>query len=111
MGHLHPVPVTPAHQAGNILRAWVCRDEAGLRQEFARGLELCSSPHGLAVEDENLDLLKAVAARLDDCPAVWNAKPADPIVRLCVSLLMHLASQPYWSEPSVGSSVAGHDQT
>lgn len=111
MADLYPVPVTPAHQAGNILRAWVCRDEAALRKEFAKGLELRSSPHGLALEEENLDLLKAVVARLDECPAVWKAKPADPIVRLCMSLLMHLAAQPYGSDLSEESPVASHDQT
>lgn len=95
MSDLYPVPVTPARQAGNILRAWVCRDEAALRKEFAKGLELCPSPHGLALEEENLDLLQAVVTRLDDCPAVWKAKPADPVVRLCMGLLMHLAAQPY----------------
>jgi hypothetical protein len=111
MADLYPVPVTPAHQAGNILRAWACRDEAALRKEFTKGLDLRSSPHGLALEEENLELLKAVVARLNECPAVLNAKPADPIVKLCISLLMHLAGRPYWSEPSEGSSAAGQDQT
>jgi hypothetical protein len=111
MANLCPVLVTPTHQAGNILRAWVCRDDAALRKEFARGMELCASPRGLAMEEENLDLLKAVVARLDECPAEWNAEPADPMVRLCMNLLIHLASQPYWSEPSKESPVACHDQT
>lgn len=112
MADLYPSPVAaPAHQAGNILRAWVCRDEAALRKEFAKGLDLCASPQGLALEEENLEMLKAVVARLNECPAVLNAEPADPTVRLCINLLMHLAGQPYWTKSSGGSPVAGQDQT
>jgi hypothetical protein len=96
MGDLYPGPVAaPARHAGNILRAWVCRDEAALQKEFAKGLDLCSAPHVLPLEEENLELLKAVVARLNECPAVLNAEPADPAVRLCISLLMHLAGQAY----------------
>jgi|SRR5664279_5129234 hypothetical protein len=87
----------PAQLAGNILKAWACRDETTLRQEFAKGLDLCSSPHGLSLDEENLDLLKAVVGKLDDRPAPLHAEPADPVVRLCINLLLHLASQPYGS--------------
>ena len=112
MADLYPGPVAaPARHAGNILSAWVCGDEATLRVELARGLELFSSPHVLPLEDENQELLNAVATWLNEGPAVLNAEPADPMVRVCISLLMHLASQPYGSEPSEGPSVAGQDQT
>jgi len=112
MGDLYPGPVAaPARHAGNILRAWVCRDEAALRREFALGLDLCSSPQGFALEEEHLELLKAVVARLNECPAVLTAEPADPTVRLCINLLMHLASRPYWTQSPEGSPVAGQDQT
>jgi hypothetical protein len=96
MADLYTSPAAePALQAGNILRAWVCRDEAALRKEFAKGLDLCCSSPCLALEEENLELLKAVVARLNECPAVLNAEPADPTVRLCINLLMHLAGRPY----------------
>ena len=112
MANLYADPVpAPARHAGNILSAWVCGNEAALREELAKGLDLCSAPHVLSVEEENLELLQAVVTRLNECPAVLNAKPADPIVKLCISLLMHLAGRPYWSEPSEGSSAAGQDQT
>ena len=112
MADPYPGPVAaPARHAGNILSAWVCGDEAALREELAKGLDLCSAPHVLPVEEENLELLKAVATRLNECPAVLKAEPADPMVGVCISLLMHLAGQPYWSEPSEGSPVAGQDQT
>jgi hypothetical protein len=100
-----------AHHAGNILSAWVCGDEATLREELARGLAVCSAPHALPLEEEKLELLKAVMTRLDECPTVLNAEPADPMVGVCISLLMHLAGQAYWSESPDGSPVAGQDQT
>jgi hypothetical protein len=40
-----------------------------------------------------------------------NAEPADPMVGVCISLLMHLAAHPYWSESPEGSPVAAQDQT
>ena len=113
MTDLYAGPVAaPARHAGNILSAWVCGDEAALREELAKGLDLCSSPHVPALwRKKTWSLLKAVVARLNECPAVLNAEPADPMVRVCISLLMHLAVQPYWSESSEGSPVAGQDQT
>ena len=100
MTDLYPSPVAaPARHAGNILSAWVCGDEAALREELAKGLDLCSAPHVLPVEEENLELLKAVATRLNEFPAVLKAEPADLMVGVCISLLMHLAAQPYGAEP------------
>ena len=83
----------PARHAGNILSAWVRGDEAALRKEFAKGLDLRSAPHLPPLEEENLELLQAVVGRLNECPAVLDAEPADPMVGLCISLLMHLATQ------------------
>ena len=112
MGDSYPGPVAaPARHAGNILSAWVCRDEAALREELAKGMDLCSAPHFPPPEEENLELLKAVVIRLNECPAILDAEPADPMVRVCISLLLHLAVQPDWSESSEGSPVAGQDQT
>ena len=112
MTDLYPGPVTaPARHAGHILSAWVCGDEAGLRAEIARGLDLCSAPRAMPAEEEDLDVLQAVVERLNECPAVWDAEPADPMIRVCISLLMHLAVQPDWSESSEASPVAGQDQT
>jgi hypothetical protein len=112
MTNLYPGPVAaPARHAGNILSAWVCRDQAALREEIAKGLDLCSAPHVLPAEEENLELLKVVVGWLNEGPVVLNKEPADPMVRVCISLLMHLAGQPYGSEPSEGLLVAGQDQT
>src|SRR5208283_614979 len=108
MTDLYPGPVAaPARHAGNILSAWVCRDEAALREEIAKGLDCCSALHVSPSEEENLELLKVVVGRLNEYPAVLNSEPADPMVRVCISLLMHLAVQPDWSESCVGSPAAG----
>ena len=86
---------------GNILRALACRDEAALRKEFAKGLELRSSPHALALEEENLDLLRAVPAR-PRCPAIWGRSP--PIHR---STLQEFADAPGRSSSAISRKVAG----
>jgi hypothetical protein len=52
-----------------------------------------------------------VVGWLNECPAVWDAEPADPMVGVCISLLMHLAVQPDWSESSAGWPADGMDQT
>jgi hypothetical protein len=112
MADLCPGPAAaPRRRAGDILSAWVCGDQAKLRQEFAKGLDLCSAPHLLPLEEENLELLKAVVGRLNECPSVWDAEPTDPMVGVCLSLLMHLAVPPDWSESSAGWPADGMDQT
>ena len=112
MTDLYPGPVAaPARHAGNILSAWVCGDDATFREELAKGLDLCFAPHVPLLDEENLELLKAVVEWLNECPAVLKAEPADPMVRVCISLLMHLAVQPDGSESSEGSPAAGQDQT
>ena len=83
----------PAQQASNILKAWVCYDESALRKELNEGLKLCSSAEAFGLEEENIELLKTVVLRLDECPAL-NTERADPVVRLCMNLLMHLAGRP-----------------
>jgi hypothetical protein len=85
--------LTPAQQASNILRAWVRRDPEALRHEFSIGLALCSSSRMPALEEEQLDLLRAVVERLDDYPDTWTARSNDPVVKLCITLLMHLSDQ------------------
>jgi len=86
----------PARQAENILQAWRRRDAAALRAEFEKGLSLCATPGALGDEEEQIDLLRAVAAKLGGYPAGAGLEPADPVVRLCITLLLHLATQPQW---------------
>jgi hypothetical protein len=87
----------PARQAENILRAWRRRDAAALRAEFEKGLSLCATPGAPGDEEERIDLLRAVAAKLGGYPAGAGLEPADPVVGLCLTLLSHLATQPQWA--------------
>jgi len=84
---------SPARQASDILRAWVRQDRLALREEFEKGLSLCSQPDAVGLEDEQIDLLKAVVSRLNVGPGAVRPDPGDPVVRLCITLLMHLAAQ------------------
>jgi len=94
---------TPAEQAGNILRAWVRLDHESLREEFSKGLALCSSFRMAGMEAKRLDLLRAAADGLDDRPAEWAARAKDPLVKLCISLLMQLADPGAWEWPAARS--------
>jgi hypothetical protein len=83
----------PGRQASNILKAWVCRDDEALRHEFEEGLHLGTSVRLRGLEEEQVELLKTVVTRLKDCSSGLRAEPPDPMVRLCIDLLMHLANQ------------------
>ena len=82
-----------SQQASAILRAWVRQDPIALRQEFEKGLNLYVQPGAYAFEDEQLELLKGVVAKLGDPTRTNSLEPGDPIVRLCMNLLVHLAAQ------------------
>lgn len=83
----------PVQQAGTILKAWMCQDDIALRKELKNGLDLCWASEPTGLEDEHLELLKAVASGLNQSPTPPSAQPADPVVRLCIDLLLHLAAQ------------------
>jgi len=72
----------PAQRAGNILRAWVRLDPETLQSEFSKGLALCSSSRIAGLEGKRLDL------------------PNDPIVKLCIRLLMHLPDRDASEQPA-----------
>jgi hypothetical protein len=85
--------VAPARQAENILRAWRRQDAVALRAEFEKGLSLCAAPGVPGAEEEQIDLLQAVVERLNEYPAAVPPQSADPVIRLCMTLLTHLATQ------------------
>jgi hypothetical protein len=84
-----------AQQACAILGAWARQDTVALREEFGKGLRMCACPNRTGRQDEELELLEAVVSRLDPrldvCPV--GLDPHDPVIRLCVSLLLHLANK------------------
>jgi hypothetical protein len=80
---------TPALQAANVLRAWVTCNEAAFRYELAKTLEFCSV-QPTACEEEQVEVLKAVAGSLRNAPL---GSVCSTMVHLCVDLLVHLSGQ------------------
>jgi len=78
---------TPATQAANVLKAWVVRDEDAFHREIGQTFECCAA-EATGFEDENLELLRAVAGSLRERP--MNSE-YEPMVHLCIDLLIHLA--------------------
>jgi hypothetical protein len=96
----------PAQQAGNILKAWICQDSISLRKELQRGLELCSASDANGLDDEHLELLQTVVERLNASAVPRGPESADPVVRLCIDLLLHLSNTgPAWSGFTTESEV------
>ena len=90
---VHKSDAGPARQADNILRAWMCQDSGALWQELKSGLDLCYPAHANGQEEEHLELLQTVVARLEQSRALRGGQPPDPVVRICIDLLLHLAGQ------------------
>jgi hypothetical protein len=85
----------PAQQASQILRAWMIQDRDTVRKELQNGLDLCQFPNMEGtLEGEQVELLRSVVDRLDQCAQGSNEAPLDPMVRICLGLLTHLAAQP-----------------
>jgi hypothetical protein len=86
--------IAPAQQASDILRAWICQDDVTVRKELKRCLDLCRFPEAACtLEGEQLELLHSIVDRLDKCTPESNGQSLDPIVRICINLLLHLAAQ------------------
>jgi hypothetical protein len=83
----------PGRQAAHILKAWVCQDEAALRHEFEEGLRFCASRPFAGLDEEHVELLQTVVLHLQDSPAILRTQHLDPMIRLCLRLLMHIADQ------------------
>lgn len=69
------------------------QDSLTLRKELQKGLDLCCVSEVSTLEDENLELLQTAVAGLNQCTPLREEQPADPVVRLCINLLLHLADQ------------------
>ncbi len=81
---------TISYLAGDLLRAWVFADPSQLQTELDRSshASLCLQNEG---EEERLELLQTVAARMRSCPCLLDTHPEDPGLDVCVDLLVHLA--------------------
>ena len=86
-------PPAPARLAEAILRAWICGDMPQLRHELESSSQLDCSGVALGSADESLDLLSAIANTMIACGDLSAPNESDPQIRLCVSLLAHLAAK------------------
>ena len=89
----YSLPPASARHAEAILRAWICGDLPRLRQELESSRQ-CGR-YGLTpgCPDERLELLSAVAAKMMACEDLSPSSESNPQIRLCVSLLAHLAAK------------------
>ena len=75
-----------------LLRAWIIGDVEKVHVELRRsGYAETELDEG--EEAERIQLLKAVAQRMQSCPDLFAPRAADPGLDLCVDLLAHLAGQ------------------
>ena len=87
------LPPASAQHAEAILRAWICGDLPRLRQELESSRHLGRFGVTPGGPDERLELLSAVANNLMACEDLSSSAQANPQIRLCVSLLAHLAAK------------------
>ena len=84
--------LTPADQAARILAAWTSQNATGLHEELRRSLELSAIEPAWSIQEERLQLLRAVTQGMQNA--------ADPLTRgdrkldRCLDLLRHLAQTP-----------------
>ncbi len=90
--------LTPAKQAGIILSAWVRSDHETFHRELQQALQIPTSPRTSQLEQERAELLCAVSTRLRTCPDPLTDDFTDPVLRLCINLLSHVANQPVEAE-------------
>jgi hypothetical protein len=76
--------------AESLLRAWIIGDVEKVHVEIRRS-GYVEPDYDEGEEAERIQLLKAVAQRLGDCPDLFAPRTADPGLDLCVDLLAHLA--------------------
>ncbi|HEV3331720.1 MAG TPA: hypothetical protein VG096_12100 [Bryobacteraceae bacterium] len=81
--------LTPADQAARILAAWTSQNATGLHEELRRSLELSEAQPAWGIQEERLQLLRAVTEGMQD--AADPLTPGDPKLRRCLYLLRHLA--------------------
>ena len=87
-----PSTLTPADQAARILAAWTSQNATGLHEELQRSLELSSAQPVRSIQEERLQLLRAVTEGIQEAADPLTA--GDPKLERCLYLLRHLARTP-----------------
>jgi hypothetical protein len=83
----HPLSVSLAEA---LLGAWILGDARRVSAELERS-EVVEPDIEEGEEAERIQLLKAIAERMQTCPDVFAPPSTDPALDLCVDLLAHLA--------------------
>ena len=73
-----------------LLRAWIVGDAHKVSAELERSGYIESDLEE-GEEAERIQLLKAIAQRMQNCPDLFAPRSTDPGLDLCVDLLAHLA--------------------
>ena len=89
MRTLH-VPPLSTSLAEALLRAWIIGDAEKVHSELQRS-GFVEPDYEEGEEAERIQLLKAVAQRMQHCPDLFAPRATDPGLDLCVDLLAHLA--------------------
>ncbi len=76
--------------AESLLRAWIIGDAERVHIELHRS-GFVETDFDEGEEAERIQLLKAIAQRMRDCPDLFAPRSADPGLDICVDLLAHLA--------------------
>lgn len=85
-----PAQVASIELAGALLRAWIKGDRPALEAELDRSSRTAPEPPDTG-EAERLQMLNAIAARMQSCADPFAPDSADPGIGVCVGLLSHLA--------------------
>ncbi|HMD70291.1 MAG TPA: hypothetical protein VKF41_03055 [Bryobacteraceae bacterium] len=83
----HPLSVSLAEA---LLGAWILGDVRKVSAELERS-EVVDPDLEEGEEAERIQLLKAIAQRMQTCPNLFAPPSTDPALDLCVDLLAHLA--------------------
>ena len=87
---VHPTNRLSVSLAEALLRAWILGDARKVNAELERsGFVEAELEQGQ--EAERMQVLKAIAERMQTCPDVFAPPSTDPALDLCVDLLAHLA--------------------
>jgi hypothetical protein len=86
----HPLSIS---LAGALLSAWILGDARKVTAELDRSL-IAQPVIPDGQEAERMQLVKAIAQRMQTCPDLFAAPFTDPALDLCVDLLAHLAGNP-----------------
>jgi hypothetical protein len=87
---VHPSHTLSVSLAEALLGAWILGDARKVSAELKRsGFAEPEIEEGH--EAERIQLLKAIAQRMQTCPDLFAPPSTDPALDLCVDLLAHLA--------------------